>query len=280
MKILTWNVNRASVSRSELWETLWREDADIVLLQEATKIPEWILRHYGYNSHTVFPRFFGGHNARFQTVVLTRWAMNRKPFLTSEHKWVNKIHGERYGWIIGCEIVDDSGVRFRVVSVHAPAFHVPWKFLDGVDVSSIKLKNNPKLWFSEILWSLLKNANIADDTNWIVGGDFNSSVKFDRPRDRGNGEIVDRLNALGLTDCLGHFNKAAVPTFQHTSKVVEHQLDYCYVNKPMLERLTNARVLPREDVFDRIPRLSDHLPILCEFDLSRVTSPTNRYREC
>ena len=34
MKVLTWNVNRASLSRRGVWERLEREDADIVLLQE------------------------------------------------------------------------------------------------------------------------------------------------------------------------------------------------------------------------------------------------------
>ena len=33
----------------------------------------------------------------------------------------------------------------------------------------------------------------------------------------------------------------------------------------MLERLTQATVPNHEDVFDRKPRLSDHLPVLCEF---------------
>ena len=48
--------------------------------------------------------------------------------------------------------------------------------------------------------------------------------------------------------------------------MVDHQLDYCYVNVPMLERLRRARVLSHEEVFDPKPRLSDHLPIVCEFD--------------
>ena len=39
----------------------------------------------------------------------------------------------------------------------------------------------------------------------------------------------------------------------------------CYVNAPMWERLTLARVPGHEEVFYRKPRLSDHLPILCEF---------------
>ena len=266
MKVLTWNVNRASVSRSGVWDRLEREDADIALLQEVTRIPDQVLAQYGGNCHAVFPRFFDGRNARFQTAVLTKWAINKRPFLKSDLEWVNKIHAERYGWILGCEVVDDVGTRYRVVSVHAPAFHVPWELLDSVDVSAVKLRNNPKLWFTEILWSLLKNANISDDKNWIVGGDFNSSVKFDEPRNRGNREIVDRMTELGLTDCLSPYAEKPVPTFQQTTKAVEHQLDYLYVNAPLLQRLTNARVPSRQEVFDQVPRVSDHLPVVCEFN--------------
>ena len=267
MKVLTWNVNKASMSRSGVWKHLEQEDADIVLLQEATRVPDSILAHYHHNIHSKFPRFFAGHSAGFQTVVLSKWAMSKKPFLTSELDWVNRIHADRYGWILGCEIVDDVGTRFHVVSVHMPAFHVPWESLVGAEVSTIKLKNNRKLWFTEILWSLLKNADITDDKNWIVGGDFNSSIKFDKPTNRGNQEIVDRLRELGLEDCLSHCNHGRpVETFQHTSKIVEHQLDYVYVNAPLRRRLRSARVASRADVFDRQPRLSDHLPIVCEFD--------------
>ena len=151
MNILTWNVNKASLSRSELCKAVRCEHADIVLLQEATRIPDWNLAHYSFNCNSMHPRFFDGRNAWFQTMVLTKWAMNKRSFLTSELEWVNKIHAERYGWILGCEVVHDAGARFRVVSAHAPAFHVPWKFLEGVHLSSIKLQNNPKLWFTEIL---------------------------------------------------------------------------------------------------------------------------------
>ena len=159
-----------------------------------------------------------------------------------------------------------SGERFRVVSVHSPAFFVPRDQYADVDVSGIKLPENPELWFTEILWALLRSSAISRDTNWIVAGDFNSSVLFDKPRDRGNWRIGKRLNSLGLADCLKHCHFGPVPTFQHSGGSVRHQLDYCYVNAPMLERLTQARVPSREEVFDRKPRLSDHLPILCEFE--------------
>lgn len=233
------------------------------MLQEVGGVPDRIRSRY--ECHSVRPRFFSGRMASFSTVVLSKWAMDTNPVLISDLEWVNEIVARQPGWIVECQVVDDTGARFQVVSVHSPAWPVPKEEVARVDLSGIKLKNNPDLWFTELLWSLLRNANLADDANWIVGGDFNSSVKFDFPRDRGNREIVARMNALGLTDCLSDFNRAPVPTFQNTRKGVRHQLDYCYVNGPMLERLATAKVLSREEVFDRKPRLSDHLPILCDF---------------
>ena len=58
--------------------------------------------------------------------------------------------------------------------VHSPAFPVPKETLEGIDISSIQLKNNPDLWFTEIHWSLLSNTLINDHVPWIVGGDFNT----------------------------------------------------------------------------------------------------------
>ena len=54
MKVLTWNVNKVGESQRELWKIVQREDADIVLLQEATGIPGWIRNRY--QCHLISPR--------------------------------------------------------------------------------------------------------------------------------------------------------------------------------------------------------------------------------
>ena len=74
------------------------------------------------------------------------------------------------------------------------------------------------------------------------------------------------MTKLGLTDCLSPDAEKPVPTFQQTTKAVEHQLDYLYVSTPLLKRLRNARVPSRQEVFDQVPRVSDHLPVVCEFN--------------
>ncbi len=264
MKVLTWNVNRAGKSRLGLWKKVLREDADIILLQEVTGIPEWIRSHY--QCHQIRPRYFEGTNAPFATAVLTKGAIDSTPYLKSALEWVNKIKAEQYGWIVEDVITFNSGERFQVVAVHVLPTKIPQNQWTDLDVTGVKLNNNPDLWFTEILWTLLRTANITNDRNWIVGGDFNTSVRLDIPRNRGNQEIIDRLNSLGLTDCLSHYHHGGVATYQNMNKVVKHQLDYCYVNATMLDRLTQVRVPKHEEVFDQKPRLSDHLPIVCEFD--------------
>ncbi len=264
MKMLTWNVNKAGRSRRGLWEVVRREDADIVVLQEVTGIPKAILSHT--QCHWISPRYFGGHNAPFSSAILSKGFIEATPFLVSESEWANRIQRERYGWIIGCRTTLDSGESCRVVGVHSPAFRIPRDQQTAEEIADLKLEMHEDVWFTEVLCALLSGSGISDRENWIVAGDFNSSVLFDEPSDRGNREIIARLNRLGLTDCLSHHHGRPVPTFKNLrgGRVV-HQLDYCYVNTPMRKRLKEARVLTPGDVFDAQPRLSDHLPIVCEF---------------
>ena len=264
LKVLTWNVNRASGSRTALWEAVRREEADIVLLQEVTGVPADI--QSSYNCRLVRPRYFDGSDAPFETAILSKWDMDTRPLLNSQLGWVNRIQSQQRGWILEAEVTTDLGTTLRAVSVHSPAIPIRTGTLQDAEVASIKLANNPHLWFTEILWSLLRDSNTPEETNWVVGGDFNSSVLFDHPKDRGNREIIRRLNDLGLTDCLSYYSDQDVPTFRHSGGSISHQLDYCYVSAGLLERLSCARVLSRQEVFGPTPKLSDHLPIVCEFE--------------
>ena len=213
MKVLTWNVNRAGESRTELWKFLQSEDADIVLLQEVIGIPRWIWKHY--QCFSISPRYYEGGNAAYSTAVLSKGPIDATPYLSSELEWVNKIYTEHPGWIIGCETTLSTGEQFRVISVHLLAKSVPRELWADVDVSGIKLTNNPDIWLTEILYALLSTSKVADGTNWIVAGDFNSSVKFDfsrgqrKPRDRISDGCprVDRLPESLPQRCRSHVSK-------------------------------------------------------------------------
>ena len=135
MKVLTWNVNRAGVSRTRLWDFLEHEDADIILLQELTSIPERVRDRY--RCLVVTPRFFEGHHAHFSTAVLAKGSIDASLGLESELNWVNSIQAESNGWILGCKVTLASGERFRVASIHSPAFPIPQdRWADGMPVAS------------------------------------------------------------------------------------------------------------------------------------------------
>ena len=268
MKLITWNVNQTGKERQGVWDLLKREDADIVLLQEVKGLPDPVPG--GYKHYRVFPRDADGYGRQYSAVVLSKGVIDSTGYLESTSAWVNQIFSDCPGWIVESQTTLPSGEHFRVVVVHSPHLHIPRKRWDGVDVAGIKATNAPDIWFTEILWGLLRDTvNSGDDANWIVAGDFNSSVLFDVPKDWGNREFICRMNSIGLVDCLSDSHGEPVPTFQNKTgepgKRLIHQLDYCFVSPPLRARLSSARVAPRASILDTTPRLSDHLPILCDF---------------
>ena len=278
MRILTWNTNKATFCDRKLsaakWKAFFEMSPDIAMLQEVNNVPSIVKDDYDV-AH-VKGRYFSGTEARYGTALLAKkpnWSIGSEVTWRSEHDWVNRIQETFPGWLLGRRILHKSGDHYEAVSVHARAVSVECdidatpelcEIVESVDVSPVRLRHNSKLWFTEILWSLLRGAKI-EERNWIVAGDFNSSTSYDKPKNKGNGEVIARLNALGLRDCVGEHHGESVLTWAKSRKTRSpiHQLDYAYVNAPMHVRLRDVAVggnLPEERKW-----LSDHLPIVCEF---------------
>jgi endonuclease/exonuclease/phosphatase family metal-dependent hydrolase len=101
---------------------------------------------------------------------------------------------------------------------------------------------------------------------WIVAGDLNSSVTFDKPRPRGNQEIQDRMSDLGFTECLNFHQGELTPTFKNPSnKQIVHQMDHLFVTEHLRSKLLSCTIGDADRVFTG--SLSDHLPIIAEFNM-------------
>ncbi len=230
------------------------------------KIPAYLEEKY----QTVFkiPRYKTGKNQKFCTYILTNGNVHSELKLSSEFDWVAKEYDFFSGNIVGYQVSDKNGNLFNVLSIYSPAWCVPWERLKGIDVSEVKLQNNPDVWCTETIWSLLCNSLPSSDESWIIGGDFNSSTTFDwmwGSKPRGNQENIDRFINIGLTDCLSFHQEILVPTFKNaTGGKVIHQLDYIYVNEPLLTRLKYCDTSHSDIVFDQ--NISDHLPVIAEFN--------------
>ena len=106
------------------------------------------------------------------------------------------------------------------------------------------------------------------DDQWIVGGDFNSSETFDylwKGGPHGNREILERMNDLGLTECLKGYNGELIPTFRNprNGKII-HQLDHLFISDGLRSSLERCVTGDASRVFGE--SLSDHLPVIGDFD--------------
>ena len=266
MKILNWNVNKATKmqKREGVWKYLLEVDADIVFLQEVNSIPSYIADKY-----TILKRKAITKNdtlQHFSTAVLVKGSIKEEIALQSKYEWVNKELKRFDGNLIAVKAVLDSGFEINLISAYSPAWFIDRNRWKNEDYANVKLKNNPELWMTEILYSALLNEQIEGES-WIVGGDLNSSLSFDDYSSKlfqGNFEIQDRMKELGFTECLNTFNDGLVPTFKNPKdgKII-HQMDHLFVTPNIYKNIHTCMIGNQDIIFKE--SLSDHLPIIAEF---------------
>jgi exonuclease III len=269
MRIITWNVRRATET-SDAWRILTDLKPDIALLQEVASIPKDINKLFDIK----FNRAIGktGKLQQFSTAILVKGKIVNELPLRSEYDWVNRELEYFAGNLVSCVVQPTGYPILNIVSVYSPAWPIDISKYPGVDITTVKLKQNPKLWVTEILWSALKNANLVD-APWIVGGDFNSSETFDLTFSSGNREILDRMESLGFTECLRKYNDKLTPTFRnlHGGKVV-HQIDHLFVTDLLSSMLGKCITGDEVTIFGE--SVSDHLPIISDFKDVYTLPPT------
>jgi endonuclease/exonuclease/phosphatase family metal-dependent hydrolase len=266
MRICCWNVKRASDS-SAAWQLLEEISPDVALLQEVTAVPKNISDKYTVAMHLAAGKKWGT-SQRFYTAILVRGKIESPIPLSSRWDWVNGELDHFRGNLLAYQ-VNVLGQVFRVMSVYSPAWPVDPERLREFDVNPIKLKQNPNVWVTELLWAALLDTCNSDQPPWVVAGDLNSSETFDHmwgSGPRGNREILDRMNDLGLRECLRQSQSTLVPTFRNPSNgQIVHQLDHLFVSAKLATHLTSCKTGERDRVFGE--SLSDHLPIIADFAL-------------
>ncbi len=279
---------------SAVWDYLRKIDPDIALLQEVGSLPDSILNNPEYSiSEKAATRTRDKKWSR-STDILAKNAKISPLSLSSEHSWVNKEIEFLNGNLVGGTIQRDGKSPLHIVSVYSPAWSLneSWK-KQGIspsdeEVMQIKLEAQKwKVFATEILWSALKKTMDPCDS-WIIGGDFNSSETFDPDwqnahpefkkwmeehklktptRIAGSRKIIDRMNNLGLIECLRpQPNDKIIPTYKNKRYPHRsfHQIDHLYVTKNLYSMLNSCEVGNQTEIFDE-KHLSDHLPIIADF---------------
>ncbi|MGI8944353.1 MAG: endonuclease/exonuclease/phosphatase family protein, partial [Qipengyuania sp.] len=157
-----------------------------------------------------------GAPQRFGNLILSRYPLKEGLDLRSEIPWVNREREFFRGNILERTVDAELG-PINVINFYSPAWPCAQGRLVGNNLAGVKLENNPDLWCTEILWKLLIDEQEIGSRPLMIGGDFNSSETFDHWGDkpRGNLEIIERMNALGLFDALRHYQGKLIPTFRN-----------------------------------------------------------------
>lgn len=261
MRILTWNLRRAT-DTSVAWNILTDLGPDIALLQEVTSIPSAVSDLFDIKFCRAINK--NGTPQKFGTAIFVKGEIIKELPLSSEYDWVNRELERFAGNLLSCTVQPTGCPMLNIISVYSPAWPIDTSKYPDVDITKVKLKLNPELWVTEILWSALNKANLKG-IPWIVGGDLNSSETFDLTFSSGNREILDRMEALGFTECLKKHNGRLTPTFKNPKggKMI-HQIDHLFVTDSLFSRIIGCTTGDKLNIFEN--SISDHLPILADFE--------------
>lgn len=265
MRVITWNCNKATASRKS-WDYLLELRPDVALLQEVASVPDSVEKAYKVYGHAATRQ--DGAKQKFMTTILSKATIKATQRIESRVPWVKRELDWFSGNFISCDVIAGDSTTIRLVSVYSPAWPVAKSRIANDDVVDVKLKLNRDVWAADLLWVSLREALPTREGPWIVAGDFNCSETFDEWDDgpRGNKEYLDRMSAIGLTECLRHHQGHLVPTFVNTDKkTLKHQMDHMFVTEDLASTLKACEVGDKDAVFGQ--KMSDHLPIVADFEL-------------
>jgi endonuclease/exonuclease/phosphatase family metal-dependent hydrolase len=266
LRVLSWNCRRATET-SKVWDYFLDTQPDIALLQEVTRVPARVREQFA----CIMERAMGKNDTqqKFSTAILVRGKIGPVIPMAGPLPWVDDELKLFAGNILARVVKPDKGPELNVVSVYSPAWPVSRIRLQGMDISNVKLTQNPDVWIADLLWASLKFKPPLKGDLWIIGGDFNLSETFDlwKGGPRGNREYLDRMTSLGLVECLRSYQDVLTPTYKNlTGGAIKHQMDHVFTTAGLKGRLLSCITGTHEQVFDQ--GLSDHLPIIADFKIT------------
>jgi exonuclease III len=265
LKVVSWNCWRATAD-SPAWDYLLELDPSVALLQEVRSLPPKILDRFACDVRPAAGKT--GAPQRFGTALLVRGRIGDAIRLAGHSDWID-VELERFaGNLVGRELFPRDGPPLKAVSVYSPAWPIKLERAADIDSNRVKLPTNPDVWLADILWASLQHHRASPTDRWIVAGDFNMSETFDQMTwsNGGNREYLDRMAALGLTECLRKSRGVLTPTFRNTcGGAIKHQMDHVFVTEALAAGLESCDVGSQERVFGA--GLSDHLPVVARFNL-------------
>ncbi len=234
MKIVTWNCNGALRNK---FENLKVFDADIYIIQECEN-PE-LTKHKEYkewgNNH-----LWIGDSKNKGIGIFTRNEFNLKQL-----DWTNNYKDHCVKHFLPSSINEN----FQILAV--------WTHKN----------NSPNFGYIGQFWKYLQ-VNKGNLKNIIIAGDLNSNVIWDQ-RDRwwNHSDVVRELEELEIYSLYHQYKNEiqgieSSPTFYlHRKEEKPYHIDYVFGSKKFSKSLKSVEIGNIRSWL----KLSDHLPIICEF---------------
>jgi exonuclease III len=239
MKIVTWNCNGAFRKK---FDTLLSYDAELYIIQECENPAE--TKHKKY-SEWAENFLWIGDNKNKGLGVFANGNLKLKKL-----DWPNTFKGHKVKHFLPCSVNE----KFDLLAV--------WTHQN----------NSPNFGYIGQLWKYLQT-NKNNLNNTIIAGDFNSNTIWDEwDRWWNHSDVVKELEDLGIKSLYHNFTgeqqgKESQPTFYlHRKKEKPYHIDYVFGAKEYLTGLKKVEIGQPEKWLP----LSDHAPIICEFDTKNL----------
>jgi exodeoxyribonuclease III len=177
----------------------------------------------------------------------------------------------------GIGIFSYTDYKIKVLKVHNPDF----KYVLPLSICNAKCAFTVlAIWtqkpekhdgYVQHIWNAIHYYDkLLDNENVIIAGDFNSNSIFDkRGRVFNHSNVVKHLEAKNIFSTYHHFFKEEQGAEQQPTLYLQRKiekpfhLDFSFVSKKLLDKLTNVEVGKFEDWI----KYSDHMPVMNRFDL-------------
>lgn len=241
MKIATWNCNGALRNK---FDALMELNADLYIIQECENPAESKEKQY------------------------RNWANN--------HLWIGDTKNKGIG------IFASKNIHLKFLNWpetyknHSVKHFLPCSVNDEFNILGVwtHYNNSPTFGYIGQFWRYLQ-VNKDRLNNTVIAGDFNSNVKWDKlNRWWNHSDVVKELNEIGIESLYHKYTREkqgeeTMPTlFLHRKIERPYHIDYLFAPKQFLNCLTNVEVGLREKWL----QISDHLPLICEFNTSQLNS--------
>jgi len=236
LKILTWNCNGALRNK---FESLLRFDVDICVIQECENPDE--TRHLAYKN----------------------WAKN--------YLWIGDNKNKGIGIFAKENIILDKLYWSDIFKDHKVKHFLPCRINESFDLLAVwaHSNNSPTFGYVGQLWKYLQINKLRLQKSLIIG-DFNSNKIWDKwDRWWNHSDVVGELNEIGINSLYHIYfaenqGEEKKPTFyMHRNLKKGYHIDYVFGSQEFQIGLKNLRI---GNISEWLT-LSDHLPIVCEFNL-------------